>query len=90
MSLDKVLSYKYLGVDVFDTMARTSNFKQKKCISTARRYKAATRYLSRRGPDVVNISRCAWTCVAIPALTFGTEFVLFSNATLDNVEKEQG
>ena len=90
VSLDKVLSYKYLGVDVFNTLTRTSNFKQKKCILTAKRYKAATRYLSRRGPDVVDISRCAWSCVAIPALTFGTEFVLLSQTTIDSLERVQG
>ena len=90
VSLDKVLSYKYLGVDIFNTMPRTSNFKQNKCIVAARRYRAAIRYLSKRGPDVVNLSRCAWTCVAMPALTFGTEFVLFSQATFERLEKEQG
>ena len=88
-SLEKVLSYKYLGVDAFNTMTRTSNFKQRKCIIAARKYRGATKYLSRRGPDVVSLARCSWTCVAVPALTFGTEFVMFSQATFDSLEREQ-
>ena len=88
-SLEKVLSYKYLGVDSFNTMKRTSNFKQRKCITAARKYRGATKYLSRRGPDVVSLARCSWTCVAVPAVTFGTEFVMFSQGTFDSLEREQ-
>ena len=87
-SLEKVLSYKYLGVDSFNTMRRTSNFKQRKCIITARKYRGATKYLSRRGPDAVSLARCSWTCVAVPALTFGTEFVTFSQATFDSLDTD--
>ena len=42
-SLDKVLSYKYLGVEVFSTMYQVSTAKQKKCVAAAARYHGATR-----------------------------------------------
>ena len=71
-SFDKVCHYKYLGIDTHNTMFRTSTAKQLKTVAAARRYRAACRYLSRRGPDVVDVSVCAWRNVAIPALLFGS------------------
>ena len=82
-SLDKVLSYKYLGVEVFNTMCRVSTAKQKKCVQAAERYRGATRYLSRQGPDVVDLSVVAWRRQALPAVIFGTENIIFSNTTIE-------
>ena len=88
-SFDKVCSYKYLGIDTHNTMFRTSTAKQLKTVTAARRYRGACRYLSRRGPDVVDVSVCAWRNVAIPALLFGVESVVFSNTTIEMLEREQ-
>ena len=46
-SLEKIISYKYLGVETYNTMFKTGNVKQQKCILAARRYRGACRYLSR-------------------------------------------
>ena len=89
-SLDLVESYKYLGVEVFNTMFRVSSSKQKKCISTARRYRDATRYLSRQGPDVVDLAVCAWSHQAIPAVMYGVENIIFSESNIDALERVQG
>ena len=88
-SFDKVCSYKYLGIDTHNTMFRTSTAKQVKTVTAARRYRGACRYLSRRGPDVVDVSVCAWRNVAIPALLFGVESVIFSNTNIEKLEREQ-
>ena len=89
-SLDKVLSYKYLGVEVFNTMFRVSSAKQKKCVQAAERYRGATRYLSRQGPDVVDLSVVAWRRQAVPAIIFGTENIIFSDTTIEALERVQG
>ena len=89
-SLDKVLSYKYLGVEVFNTMYKVTTAKQKKCVAAAERYRGATRYLSRQGPDVVDLSVVAWRRQAVPAITFGTENIIFSDSTVEALERVQG
>ena len=89
-SLDKVLSYKYLGVEAYNTMTRVSTAKQKKCVKAAERYRGATKYLSRQGPDVVDLAVVAWRRQAVPAVTFGTENIIFSNSTLESLERVQG
>ena len=60
----KGLVYKYLGVEVYNTMFQTSTAKQLKAVGAARRYRAATRYLSRQGPDTVDVSVCSLRNVA--------------------------
>ena len=87
-SLDKIMSYKYLGLDTFNTIMRITTAKQQKCLTAARRYRAAARYLSRRGPDVVDLSVCSWRNVAIPAITFGVEMIQFSESTLKSLDQE--
>ena len=87
-SLDKIMSYKYLGLDTLNTMRKITTAKQKKCITAARRYRAAARYLSRRGPDVVDLSICSWRNVAIPAITFGCEMIQFSESTFKSLDQE--
>lgn len=87
-SLDKIVSYKYLGLDTLNTMRRITTAKQKKCVTAARRYRAAARYLSRRGPDVVDLSVCSWRNVAIPAITFCCEMIQFSESTLKSLDQE--
>ena len=76
-------------VDVFNTMCHVSTAKQKKCIQAAQRYRGATRYLSRQGPDVVDLSVVAWRRQAVPAVIFGTENIIFSNTTIKALERVQ-
>ena len=86
---DKICSYKYLGIETHNTMYKTATAKQIKTVMAARRYRAACRYLSRRGPDVVDVSICSWTNVAIPALLFGSESVAFTEGNIEKLEREQ-
>ena len=87
-SLEKVMEYKYLGLETHGSLAKTTTAKQKKMVSAARRYRGACRYLSRQGPDVVDVSRAMWRSVAMPAITFGTESVLISQSTFDALDRE--
>ena len=79
---EKVCCYKYLGIETHGSMSKTSTAKQIKIVKAARRYRGACRYLSRRGPDVVDVSVCSWRNVAIPALLFGVETVVFTKETI--------
>jgi hypothetical protein len=88
-SLDKVMSYKYLGLETYNTFYRVSTAKQKKCLVAARRYRAACRYISKGGPDSVDLSVCTWRNVAMPAVLFGIESVIFSNSNIMKLESEQ-
>ena len=86
---DKICTYKYLGIETHNTMHRTATAKQIKTVMAARRYRGACRYLSRRGPDVVDVACCSWKNVAIPALLFGSESIAFNNTNIEKLEREQ-
>ena len=87
-SLDKILTYKYLGLETYNTMPQITTAKQSKCLKAARRYRAACRYLSRQGPDVVDMAICCWRNVAMPAICYGVETIMFSENTLKSLEQE--
>ena len=87
-SLDKIFCYKYLGLETYNSISKITTAKQKKCVTAARRYRGACRYLARQGPDVVDMSVCCWRNVAMPAICYGVETVLFSEATLNSLDLE--
>ena len=86
---DKICTYKYLGIVTHNTMFKTATAKQLKTVMAARKYRGACRYLSRRGPDVVDVACCSWNNVAIPALLFGSESVAFNETNIEKLEREQ-
>ena len=87
--LEKVARYKYLGVDIFSTMARTSGFKQNKALMVARKYKSVILNFSRRGPDLLDMAVVTWRNIAIPSILYGTESILFSETTIKEIQKIQ-
>ena len=87
-SLVKILSYKYLGLETYNSIAKITTAKQKKCVTAARHFRGACRYLARQGPDVVDMSVCCWRNVAMPAICYGVETVLFSKATINSLDLE--
>ena len=87
-TLEKVIEYKYLGLETHGSISKTTTAKQKKMITAARRYRGACKYLSRQGPDTVDMARCVWMNIAMPAVTFGVESVLVSQTTIDSLDQE--
>jgi hypothetical protein len=87
--LEKVASYRYLGIEVASTMHRTSVLKAAKCLKTARRYQAAIRHFSNRGPDRVDMAVACWANIAVPGITYGLESVVLSDKTLDGLQRIQ-
>ena len=87
LSLDQVLEYKYLGT--FGSMWKTTLNKQKTILTTANKYKGSVIYISRDGPDVVDVIDCTWNNVAVPAILFGCEMLPLTEMTIETVERSQ-
>ena len=89
LSLCQVLRYKYLGTTTMDSMHKIGTEKQKQCVTKAHRYKGSCMFMSRDGPDVVDMILATWCNVAIPAILYGTEMVPFSETTILEIERTQ-
>ena len=89
LALKQVLQYKYLGTETHGSLFSTFSAKQQKCIKTANKYKGACIYVSRRGPDIVDVALCTWSNIAIPAILYGCEMVPFTEQTIEAIESIQ-
>ena len=63
--------------------------KQKECIQKAQKYKGSCIYMSRDGPDVVDMVLATWCNIALPSILHGTEMVPFTESTIIALEKTQ-
>ena len=88
-NLKQVLQYKYLGIETFSTIYKTHSAKQKKCVETAKKYMYACLHLARSSADPVRLAVTTWERVAIPAIMYGCESVIFTEAKLLELEKVQ-
>ena len=89
LSLERVIMYKYLGIEMYSTMYRTGVNKQKKAILTARRYKGACMNISRRGPDTTILATKLWSAVALPSILFGCDCIPFSDTNINKINQIQ-
>ena len=89
MTLEQVAMYKYLGTWTYNSMYRTASEKQKLCVKTASKYKASCIFVSRLGPDIVDVVLCTWLNVAIPAILHGCDMIPFSNSKIIEIERLQ-
>ena len=89
LSLKQVVKYKYLGNITMCSMHKISLEKQKECVSKAHRYKGSCIYMSKEGPDVVDMVLATWSNIAIPSILFGTEMVPFTETTIRELERTQ-
>ena len=87
--LDRVIHFKYLGVESMLSPARAADMMKKRALSLARRYKAACMHVGRSGPDTVEVALMTWRCIAIPSITFGCEYVPFSDTAIDDIDRMQ-
>ena len=56
LSLRQVPKYKYLGTTTFGSMNKIGLEKQKTCVQKAHKYKGSCMFMSREGPDVVDMT----------------------------------
>ena len=89
LSLEQAELYKYLGTWTYNTMYRTSVEKQKHCVKTAHKYKSSCIHVSRMGPDVVDVVKCTWSNVAVPAILSGCEMIPFCETRVAEIERIQ-
>lgn len=89
LSLKQVLEYRYLGTQVQGSMFKTAVRKVKQCVSKAHKYKGSCIYISRDGPDVVDMILATWCNVAVPAILFGCEMIPFSESAICEIERVQ-
>ena len=89
MSLEKVLQYRYLGMEIFQSMFRTGITKQHDTIKKAQNYKNGCMRVSRSGPDTAELALCCWKNVAIPSIKWAVEFIPFTETTIKELEKTQ-
>ena len=89
LTLKQVAMYKYLGTWTFGSMKHTTTYRQDQCVKTARKYKGCCIYVSKDGPDVVDVILCTWSNVAIPSILFGCEMLPFSEEAIASIERIQ-
>ena len=88
-TLDKVLTYKYLGVELKLNPRKSAKVMMEKARSSALSYKKACISLDYDGPDYVDMTLCLWLNVAMPSILFGCEVVPFSQAIIDDIDRFQ-
>ena len=88
-TLKQVVHYKYLGLETYSSMFRTTVEKQKKCVATAKKYMFACLYLGRSGSDLVNVAIATWLSVAVPSVLFGCETLLLCETKVSELESIQ-
>ena len=88
-SLDKVLRFRYLGLECELSAARTARAMQDRAVKVARKYKACCLRVARDGPDAAEVAMALWTCIAKPSLKFGCEATPMSITAMDEVTRQQ-
>ena len=89
LSLEKVTVYKYLGIDVYNSVFKSGSEKQKKAITMANSYKFGCLNVSKRGPDSTLLASILWTSVALPSILFGADSTIFSDTTIVAIDRVQ-
>ena len=87
--LDKVLTFKYLGVESNLSPSKGALAMRKRALTLAKRYKAACLWVSREGPDTTEVALCTWLNIAIPSIVFGCETVVFNETSLSELNRLQ-
>ena len=88
-TLEKVLEYKYLGLDTFRSLFKTIVEKQRKSILKAKQFKGACLNIANRGPDVSFLASCLWLNVALPTILYACESIPFSDTNILTLNRIQ-
>ena len=87
--LEKVLRFKYLGIETCLSPAKTSAAMMRRATNRASSYKGTCMRLAYDGPDVVDLALSIWNNIAIPSLLFGCEFIPFSSHAIQSISRTQ-
>ena len=87
--LDKVLQFKYLGVETCLSHFKAGRAMMRRASSLASSYRAACIRIAKDGPDIVDLAMALWVNVAMPSLLFGAETVPFSKQVITEISRHQ-
>ena len=88
-TLEKVLEYKYLGLETHRSLFKTTVEKQRKCILKAKQFKGACLNIAYRGPDVSFLASCMWLNVALPTILYACDSIPFSETNIVTLNRIQ-
>ena len=87
--LEKVLQFKYLGIETCLSPTKSASAMMKRATSLANQYRGTCIRLGHDGPDVVDLAMSLWCNIAVPSLLFGCECVRFSQQVIENISRQQ-
>ena len=88
-ALDKVLQFKYLGVETKLSPSKSAVVMMKRASSKANNYRKSCISIARDGPDIVDLALSLWSNIAMPSILYGCEVVPFSQTVIKEIERHQ-
>ena len=89
LTLEEVLSYKYLGIPVCCSPYSLFKKYNEQVKSRAKAYLASILSLVKTGPDRSELAFALWSCCALPSILYGCEVMPLTQATISEIEKCQ-
>ena len=87
--LEKVLEFKYLGVETSLSPFKSGNAMRRRATALASSYRGACIRLARDGPDIIDLAMSLWSNIAMPSLLFGCETIPFTHQAIDEISRQQ-
>ena len=87
--LEKVLQFKYLGVETCLSPFKSGKAMMKRATALANSYRGACIRIADDGPDVVDLAITLWMNVALPSLLFGCETISFTKQAISEISRQQ-
>ena len=87
--LEQVQEFKYLGVEVRMSPSQGALAMRRRAVATANKYRAACLRLAGDGPDKVDLAVTLWVNVAMAAVAYGAESVLYTDTCLGDIARHQ-
>ena len=88
-ALDKVLQFKYLGLETKLSPSKSAGVMMKRASSLANSYRKNCISIARDGPDIVDLALALWNNIAMPSILYGCEVVPFSQTAIQEIERHQ-
>ena len=87
--LDKVLQFKYLGVQTCLNPSKSASAMMKRATKLASSYRGTCISLAYDGPDVADLALSLWNNIAMPSMLYGVEFLRFSKQVHEEISRQQ-
>lgn len=88
-ALDKVIQFKYLGIETKLSPSKSALVMMKRASSLANNYRKNCIGIARDGPDIVDLALALWLNIAMPSILYACEVVPFSQTVIKEIERHQ-